>query len=83
MKEENGIVWNVKIPQTLYTKHQSKVFGIEASDLGLRAGQWPRTVMYEGRMFAYVRTYSDNEGDIQYLAYRDAMTGDQLNVWND
>lgn len=53
-----------------------------ASDLGLRPGQWPRTLVYQGRnLFRGAEPERNAEGEIVSFTYR--ASDFRLVVWND
>ena len=58
----------------------------EASDLGIRPGRWPQTVVVradQGSLgFTYQDADIDREGDLQAVIYR-SPEGFRLTLWND
>ena len=58
--------------------------GYEASELGLRPGQWPYTVVVDGTTFTRVSAKRDREGDVEYVNYRTLGPGNRvIKVFND
>jgi hypothetical protein len=61
-------------------------FVTEASDIGLGVGTWPEKIetdMGNGLPFVRVSAKRDNDGDIQWVTYRQANGCLDLKVFND
>lgn len=68
------------------SEHEVHKFVSFASDIGLRAGQWPEkleTTLGNKQPFVRVRKKLDTEGDLQYVVYEQALGCCSLRVYND
>jgi hypothetical protein len=62
---------------------------LEASDLGIRPGKWPQTVIVKGSGldlpdlgFTFQEAEFDRDGDLHTVLYR-SREGYRLTLWND
>lgn len=61
---------------------QIKTDAAFASDLGLKPGQWPRTLNFQGRpLFRAPLPALSSEGEVESFTY--VASGFRLTVWND
>lgn len=68
------------------TENAPYCFTTFASDLGLRAGQWPATlttVLGNGRPFVKKSALHNNGGDLEHVTYRQELGCTVLTVYND
>jgi len=71
----------------IFTEYEPHHFHSCASDLGLRAGQWPALInvsgLGNGMHFRLASKCTDQEGDLLYVRYLQAAGCVELKIFND
>lgn len=71
-----------RIDQIQGKASEEKADAAFASDLGLKPGQWPRMINYQGRpLFRAPLPALSSEGEVESYSY--VAAGFRLTVWND
>lgn len=69
-------------------EYEPRCFQTDASDLGLRPGEWPlvlevSTDIGNGRSFIEPAIIRNPDGDVAYVVYRQQFGCISLKIWND
>ena len=62
---------------------KTTMYTAEASDLGLRPGEWPKYINIGEEQFMYWDSYKDSEGDISHVLYVNQVNGNSVKIFND